>query len=270
MDIGQIVIAAIGGGLGAGIGAGIGAFVGQRFSENTRRIVLVICAVLGFSLGELVADQFKNRPSRADIETELLEKSELNRLFKTHYPDDWDQYLQSVTSVRSTAKARELSQNFTMTLRRREADNARKATPDAMTTYLNAYADLMVTVSGKGGDQECGDFFILGTPPDMDDPETVEGLNVLATSVFRALVSGKNSDVSPRSSATTEDWQALSSELIDNGMTVAEIDLVGNPADKPIDGFCVAVEKFMRGMADFDGESGDRLKTELLFAAASG
>jgi len=161
MDIEQILIAALLGGVFAGAGGGLGAFVAAFLPDSYRNVVIGILAASGLALSQIAGIALKSHSFKNEIHAELQQ----NRIFvilEEYFPEEYAGFVRDLSKSKSHDSAFKLGNQFTTNLRKTHAEHLKSASSPKLLDLIEADRRLANAIREREGDEMCTGFLLAG------------------------------------------------------------------------------------------------------------
>lgn len=207
-----------------------------------------------------------------ELAQELATASETFTVMRDEFPDDFSRVVDAISAAQSENPdaVRAAAAEASAAVRRKHASLLKGADDQALITLMDLVSASHRVVSTELGSAACADFAAQGPGAlgrDLDRPAIFAAIDDQATSLLRAIASGKGKE--PRSEPSPEDWQAVLADAQGSEERAAKLNLVlnetyGDPA------YCEAIIWFFAYLADSDVESASGIRAHLAVSLASG
>jgi len=271
MDFNSILMSGLIGALSIGGAVGVGELMKRVTPNGLHGAITVAAIAVGLITMTILNDRHDDTRNQNQIEKVILQEgasgSELFKLIKEHYPEEYQGFLVKARSARTHEDGERIGAELSAGIRRLHADNFLASSEAQVANLFNTNHALTVRVAEDEGWQVCNAFLNKGGIAIMNINEAYsESVAVLAVDLLRVLAEAKDRP-SIREAASEEDWAKFIELWRGSGGTQTDLELVMSPDFKrqeTCDAFLSLYDKISR----LEGDLGDRIRTDFLVSMA--
>ena len=266
MDIEQILLAALLGGIFAGAGGGLGAFMAGLLPSSYRNVVNGGMAAGGLALTQIAVDALKSRSLGNEIHAEL-QQSRMFVIIEEEFPEEYAGFVREISQSKSDDSAFKLGNRFTTNLRKTHAEYLKSASSSKLLDFIEADRRLANAIRERDGDEMCSAFLLAGpgSLPNGLTPYAVEA-ELSVEALFLAISDGRDID-NPRSSPSEAEWVALLEQWQSEGATEDMVAALANPESAGAN-LCGAYLSFLTLLISYEAIEADAIRAEHMFQKA--
>lgn len=266
MDVEQILIAGLLGGIFAGAGGGLGALIAGFLPASYRNVVIAGLAAGGLALSQIAGNALKSHSFKSDIHTEL-QKSRMFVIIEEEFPEEYSEFIRDLSKSKSDDNAFALGNHFTTNLRKTHAKHLISASSSKLLHFVKADWRLASAIRERDGDELCSAFLRAGpsalpnglTPYAAEAESSIEAL-------FLAISDGRDMD-NPRPPPSEADWVEFLEHWQSEGATEDMVVALANPDAAGTD-FCDTYLSFLSFLISYEATQADALRAEHMFQKA--
>ena len=266
MEIEQILLAALLGGIFAGAGGGLGAFMAGFLPSSYRNVVIGGMAAGGLALSQIAVDALKSRSLGNEIHAEL-QQSRMFVIIEEEFPEEYAGFVREISQSKSDDSAFKLGNRFTTNLRKTHAEYLKSASSSKLLDFIEADRRLANAIRERDGDEMCSAFLLAGpgSLPNGLTPYAVEA-ELSVEALFLAISDGRDID-NPRSSPSEAEWVELLEQWQSEGATEDMVAALANPESAGAN-LCGAYLSFLTLLISYEAIEADAIRAEHMFQKA--
>lgn len=262
MDLSSILWAGLMGAVGAGIGSVFGLGLKSLIKKDWAIHAVTVFAILGVSLTKFVPNPFPSTPRDERVREEMLAAIPALSLIEQEYPDEFNAFVARVATSRTAATTQQMSAEFFTSFKTEHLANLRAADDAALRTLIEDQVQLYRLILEGPGEEACYTAAMTGEMPAGLLEANLAISQDLINHLIEALVNGGQNLEDARDAASEEDYVALDNYLLATLESTDNAALFLNSTNEP--GYCEGLIDYFNGIADFDGDAGERLRADVM------